>query len=260
VSGSPLDLSGLFRLDGQVAIVTGASSGLGDRFARVLHAAGAHVVVAARRADRLDALAADLGGRVTAVAADLTVADDRVRLVEVAESVTGTIDVLVNNAGHSDPTPAESETLEHFVGTMDINLVAPFHLCQLAGRSMLDRGSGSIVNIASILGLVASSPMKDATYCASKGALVNLTRQLGCEWGRKGVRVNALAPGWFPSEMTQADMFDDEGGAAFVARNAPMGRPGQSDELDGALLYLAGPASTYVTGQILAIDGGWTAR
>lgn len=260
MSAAPLDLTTLFRLDGQVAIVTGASSGLGDRFARVLHAAGAHVVVAARRADRLDTLAADLGDRVTAVAADLTVADDRVRLVEVAESVTGAIDVLVNNAGHSDPTPAESETLEHFVGTMDINLVAPFHLSQLAGRSMLARGSGSIVNIASILGLVASSPMKDATYCASKGALVNLTRQLGCEWGRKGVRVNALAPGWFPSEMTQADMFDDEGGAAFVARNAPMGRPGQPDELDGALLYLAGPASTYVTGQILAIDGGWTAR
>lgn len=260
MSAAPLELTGLFRLDGQVAIVTGASSGLGDRFARVLHAAGAHVVVAARRADRLDALAADLGDRVTAVAADLTVADDRVQLVEVAESVTGAIDVLVNNAGHSDPTPAESETLEHFVGTMDINLVAPFHLCQLAARSMLARRSGSIVNIASILGLVASSPMKDATYCASKGALVNLTRQLGCEWGRKGVRVNALAPGWFPSEMTQADMFDDEGGAAFVARNAPMGRPGQPDELDGALLYLAGPASTYVTGQILAIDGGWTAR
>jgi NAD(P)-dependent dehydrogenase (short-subunit alcohol dehydrogenase family) len=260
VSGAPVDLSGLFALDGRVAIVTGASSGLGDRFARVLHAAGAHVVVAARRADRLDDLAGSLGERVTTVTADLTVAADRERLVEVAGSVTGTIDVLVNNAGHSNPTPAESETLEHFVDTMDINLVAPFHLCQLVGRSMLARGTGSIVNIASILGLVAASPMKDATYCASKGALVNLTRQLGCEWGRKGVRVNALAPGWFPSEMTQADMFDDEGGAAFVVRNAPMGRPGAPDELDGALLYLAGPASTYVTGQILAVDGGWTAR
>jgi NAD(P)-dependent dehydrogenase (short-subunit alcohol dehydrogenase family) len=260
VSGAPVDLSGLFALDGRVAIVTGASSGLGDRFARVLHAAGAHVVVAARRADRLDALAGSLGERVTTVTADLTVAADRERLVEVAGSVTGTIDVLVNNAGHSNPTPAESETLDHFVDTMDINLVAPFHLCQLVGRTMLARGTGSIVNIASILGLVAASPMKDATYCASKGALVNLTRQLGCEWGRKGVRVNALAPGWFPSEMTQADMFDDEGGAAFVVRNAPMGRPGAPDELDGALLYLAGPASSYVTGQILAVDGGWTAR
>ena len=122
------------------------------------------------------------------------------------------------------------------------------------------RAAAAIVNVASILGLVAASPMKDASYCASKGALVNLTRQLGCEWGRKGVRVNALAPGWFPSEMTQADMFDDEGGAQFVVRNAPMGRPGEPDELDGALLFLAGPASTYVTGQVLAVDGGWTAR
>ena len=119
---------------------------------------------------------------------------------------------------------------------------------------------GSIVNVASILGLVAASPMKDASYCSSKGALVNLTRQLGCEWGRKGVRVNALAPGWFPSEMTQADMFDDEGGAQFVTRNTPMGRAGEPAELDGALLFLAGPASSYVTGQILAVDGGWTAR
>ena len=125
---------------------------------------------------------------------------------------------------------------------------------------MLAAGRGSIVNIASILGLVASAPMKDASYCASKGAVVNLTRQLGCEWGRKGVRVNAIAPGWFPSEMTQADMFDDDKGADFVARNTPMGRPGGVEELDGALLFLASDASTYVTGQILAVDGGWTAR
>ncbi len=254
------DVPSLFDLSGRVAIVTGASSGLGDRFARVLHAAGAHVVIAARRAERLDSLAADLGDRVAAVPADLTVAEDRERLVALAADVSGRIDVLVNNAGHSDPTPAESESLDHFVATMDINAVAPFHLCQLVGRSMLRFGEGSIVNVASVLGIVAASPMKDASYCASKGALVNLTRQLGCEWGRKGVRVNALAPGWFPSEMTQADMFDDEAGAQFVARNAPMGRAGEPDELDGALLFLAGPASSYVTGQVLAVDGGWTAR
>ncbi len=258
-SGAP-DPAGLFRLDGQVAIVTGASSGLGDRFARVLHAAGAHVVLAARRAERLDALAAELGERVSAVTSDLTVLEDRERLVDVALGVTGRIDVLVNNAGVSDPTPAEAETLEHFLSTMDLNVVAPFHLCQLVGRRMLTEGAGSIVNVASILGLVAASPMKDASYCSSKGALVNLTRQLGCEWGRKGVRVNALAPGWFPSEMTQADMFDDDGGAQFVVRNTPMGRAGRIEELDGALLFLAGPASSYVTGQVLAVDGGWTAR
>jgi len=259
-SSAPLELSDLFRLDGRTAIVTGASSGLGDRFARVLHAAGATVVVAARRAERLADLAADLGDRVLAVPADLSVEADRERLIATAFELDGRLDVLVNNAGASRPVPAESETLSQFDAALAINLVAPFHLSQLAARHMLAARSGSIVNIASILGLVASAPMKDVTYCASKGAVVNMTRQLGCEWGRKGVRVNAIAPGWFPSEMTQAEMFDDEGGAQFVARNTPMGRPGTPDELDGALLYLAGPASSYVTGQVLTVDGGWTAR
>ena len=143
-------LTALFGLEGRVAVVTGASSGLGNRFALVLHGAGAHVVVAARRADRLDVLAAELGDRVTTVSTDLTVAADRERLTTVALEVSGRIDVLVNNAGHSDPTPAESETLEHFASTMDINTVAPFHLCQLVGRSMLAAGEGSIVNVASI--------------------------------------------------------------------------------------------------------------
>ncbi|MCB1268322.1 MAG: glucose 1-dehydrogenase [Microthrixaceae bacterium] len=250
----------LFGLDGRVAVVTGASSGLGDRFARVLHGAGATVVVAARRAERLEALAADLGGRVVVVPADLTVAADRERLIEEAFDVAGRIDVLVNNAGYGIPSPAESESIDRFEQTMDINVTAPFHLAQLAGRHMLAAGSGSIVNIASVLGLAASAPIKEVSYCASKGAVVNLTRQLGCEWGRKGVRVNAIAPGWFPSEMTQAEMFDDEGGQSFIVRNTPMGRAGELAELDGALLYLAGDASTYVTGHILAVDGGWLAR
>jgi len=255
-----LDLSHLFRLDGRVAVVTGASSGLGDRFARVLHAAGATVVAAARRADRLDDLAAQLGGRLVPVAVDLTDADAREDLMAAALAVTGAVDVLVNNAGYGVPAAAETEPLEHFTRTLDINLVALYHLSQLAARPMLAAGSGAIVNIASVLGLVASAPIKEAAYCASKGAVVNLTRQLGCEWGRKGVRVNAIAPGWFPSEMTQEEMFDDESGFAFITRNTPMGRGGELDELDGALLFLAGDASTYVTGHVLAVDGGWLAR
>ena len=192
--------------------------------------------------------------------ADLTVAADRERLIEEAFDAAGRIDVLVNNAGYGVPSPAESESIDRFEQTMDINVTAPFHLAQLAGRHMLAAGSGSIVNIASVLGLAASAPIKEVSYCASKGAVVNLTRQLGCEWGRKGVRVNAIAPGWFPSEMTQAEMFDDEGGQSFIVRNTPMGRAGELAELDGALLYLAGDASTYVTGHILAVDGGWLAR
>ena len=141
-----------------------------------------------------------------------------------------------------------------------MNLTAVFHLCQLAARTMLDAGAGSIVNVASILGLVASAPINQASYVASKGAVVALTRELGCQWARRGVRVNALAPGWFPSEMTQESMIEDDASMAFVRRNTPMGRMGHEHELDGALLYLASDASTFVTGQTLAVDGGWTAR
>lgn len=260
MAGGDLDLSRLFCLDGRVAVVTGASSGLGNRFARVLHSAGATVVVAARRGDRLEQLAGELGDRVVPVVADLADAAGRESVVEAALGAGG-LDVLVNNAGVGYPGPAETEPLERFTETVDLNLTAVFHLSQLAAsRAMLPAGRGSIVNIASVLGLVAAAPIKQAAYCASKGAVVNLTRQLGCEWGRKGVRVNAIAPGWFPSEMTQAEMFDDPSGSDFVRRNTPMGRAGEVEELDGALLYLAGDASSYVTGQVLAVDGGWTAR
>ncbi|MCP4433872.1 MAG: SDR family oxidoreductase [Actinomycetia bacterium] len=248
------------QLEGKVAIVTGASSGLGHRFAEVLHGAGAHVVVAARRQDRLDELASALGDRVTAVAADLSDTAQRERLVQEAFDVAGHLDVLVNNAGYGTPAPAEEEPLEHFLMTLEINLVAVFHLSQLAGRHMLAAGRGSIVNISSILGMVGSAPVKEVSYCAAKGGVVNMTRALGAEWARKGVRVNSIAPGWFPTEMTQEQMFDDAAGMDFISRNTPMGRGGELHELDGALLFLAGDDSTYVTGQNIAVDGGWLAR
>lgn len=255
-----IDVSGLFSLDGQVAVVTGASSGLGRRFARVLHGAGATVVVAARRADRLDELAAELGDRIVVVPADMA-DDDSVRALAVAANdVAGHVDVLVNNAGVGGTTPAELETMERWRSTMAVNLDGLFLLSQQIGIGMIERGQGSIVNIASILGLVGSAPIKQAAYCASKGAVVNLTRELGAQWGRKGVRVNAIAPGWFMSEMTEEDMFGDDSSVEFIRRNAPMARAGEEHELDGALLFLASGASTYVTGQTIAVDGGWTAR
>ena len=255
-----IDVSTLFCLDGQVAVITGASSGLGRRFARVLHGAGATVVVAARRADRLDSLVAELGDRAIAISCDVS-DDTQVRdLVALANGVAGHIDILVNNAGVSSTGPSETEDMARWRQVMDVNLDSVFLLSQQVGIGMIERGHGSIINIASILGLVASSPIKQAAYCASKGAVVNLTRQLGAEWGRKGVRVNAIAPGWFMSEMTQEDMFGDDSSMDFIRRNAPMGRAGEEHELDGALLFLASGASTYVTGQILAVDGGWTAR
>jgi NAD(P)-dependent dehydrogenase (short-subunit alcohol dehydrogenase family) len=251
-----VDVTSLFGLDGRVAIVTGASSGIGDRMSRVLADAGATVVASARRLDRLETLASD-DAAITPVACDVTIAADRERLVATTLRAHGQIDILVNNAGITTVVPAEDETLESWHAVVDTNLTATFHLSQLAGRAMLERRSGAIVNVASILGMVASGKIKQASYTASKGAVINLTRELAAQWARKGIRVNALCPGWFPTEMTE-ELFDGAKGEDWMARNTPMGRPGEIHELDGAVLFLAGDASSFVTGAVLAVDGGWT--
>jgi hypothetical protein len=258
MSSSTLQPLELFRLDGRIAIVTGASSGLGDRFARVLHAVGATVVVVARRADRLSALVEELPGSV-AIAADLSVADDRERVVRETIERFGRVDVLVNNAGIGHKVSVEQEDLDTFRQAMELNVTAIWHLSKLCSPSMIASGGGSIVNIASMLGHVGSTPVKQAHYCASKGAVVNLTRELALQWARKGIRVNALCPGWFPSEMT-AGMESDDGSQAFIQQMSPIPRMGHEHELDGALLLLASPASTFLTGQSIIVDGGWTAR
>jgi len=252
---APLDL---FRLDEQVVIVTGASSGLGDHFARVLHSVGAQVVVTARRSDRLGRLVEELPG-AHAVTADLASEDDRERLVAEVLDRYGRVDVLVNNAGVGEAVGVENESLDWFRTAMEVNVTAIWHLSKLVAPSMIDHGGGAIVNIASMLGHVGSTPVKQAHYCASKGAVVNLTRELALQWARRGIRVNTLCPGWFPSEMTEG-MDTDEGSQRFITTNSPIPRMGELHELDGALLLLASPAGSFLTGQSIIVDGGWTAR
>jgi NAD(P)-dependent dehydrogenase (short-subunit alcohol dehydrogenase family) len=218
------------------------------------------VVLAGRRVDRLEALADELGPETAAaVSCDMAVPEEVASLAAAAAERFGRVDVLVNNAGIGNPAPAEDHDLADWRRTVDVNLLGLFQLTQACARGMLERGSGVVINVASVLGIVSSAPIGNAAYAATKGAVVQLTRELAVQWARRGVRVNAIAPGWFPSEMTSS-MFDDERSMAFVERNTPMGRPGRPGELDGALLFLASDASSYVTGHTLVVDGGWVAK
>ena len=257
-SSTSFDPTSQFRVDGKIAIVTGASSGLGARFARVLHAAGATVVLTARRLDRLETLSAELPGSLP-VQCDVADETQRISLINTVMQTYGRIDILVNNAGITHKVPIEAETIDQFREVMEVNTTAVWHLCKLAGESMVANKSGSIVNVASILGMIAGTPVKQANYAASKGAVIAMSREIAVQWARKGVRVNSLCPGWFVSEMT-AGMDTDEGSQKYVMQNSPIPRMGAEHELDGALLFMASDASSFMTGQAIVVDGGWTAR
>jgi NAD(P)-dependent dehydrogenase (short-subunit alcohol dehydrogenase family) len=246
-----------FRLDGKVAIVTGASSGLGVAFATALAEAGADLVLAARRADRLEqtrALVEERGRRALVVTADVSQPEDAQAVVDAGMGEFGHVDVLVNNAGKGTAVPATRETPQQFREVIDINLNACYWMAQSCGRVM--QPGSAIVNVASVAAL-ASGGLPQAAYSASKAGLIGLTRDLAVQWtGRKGIRVTALAPGYFPSEMTEqfADGYVD----SQLAR-IPAGRLGDPDELAAAVVFLASPAASYVTATTLVVDGGVTA-
>jgi NAD(P)-dependent dehydrogenase (short-subunit alcohol dehydrogenase family) len=257
-----VDLVEKFRLDGRVALVTGASYGLGVLFAEVLASAGADVVVTARSEDKLAATAdivRGLGRRCLPVPGDVTVYADCERAVAAALAEFGRLDILVNNAGWADDRLVRSENVEpeFFEKMVMTDLVGVFYMTRAAAPGMLRQGGGSIINLSSIFGM-AGAENRTAGYFAAKGGVNNLTKLLACEWGDRNLRVNALAPNFFMSEMTR-HLLEDSGMADWMRSRTPMRRLGELDELVGPFLFLASDASSFVTGTVIAVDGGWSA-
>jgi NAD(P)-dependent dehydrogenase (short-subunit alcohol dehydrogenase family) len=252
-----------FSLDGKVAVVTGASSGLGVTFALALAEAGADVALGARRTDLLEETRGKieaLGRRCIAVRVDVSVAADCEALVAAAVDQLGTVDVLVNNAGVGHVAPAHKEDPADFARVVQVNLVGAYQMAQAFGRACIAGGhGGSIVNISSVVGMVANDAPQ-AAYGASKAGVMSMTRDLALQWTlRRGIRVNSLVPGLVHSAMTAGIEASPEA-MANVTRSIPMRRLGDADELVGALLLLASDAGSYITGSALVVDGGWTAQ
>ncbi|HEY7781402.1 MAG TPA: glucose 1-dehydrogenase [Ktedonobacterales bacterium] len=248
----------LFRLDGRVALVTGGGRGIGKTIAEALGEAGARLAITGRREEWLTPTAEELRGRgiaCAAIVADVTAPADGERAVDAVLDAYGQIDILVNNAGQTWGQPTEDLALERWRQVIDVNLTGMFLMSQSVGRHMLGHGGGRIINIASVAGISAGDPegVKTIPYNTSKAGVIAFTRTLAMEWGRRGVLVNAIAPGWFPTRMAAASIAANR--ERFEARTA-LGRLGALDELKGAAVFLAGPASSYITGQVLVVDGG----
>jgi gluconate 5-dehydrogenase len=251
----------LFDLTGKTAIVTGGGSGIGLQMAKALAELGANLVLCARKAERCEQAAeelAALGARTLALRCDVRSADDVRAVVERTVAELGGINVLVNNAGTAWGARAEDTPLEGWQKVVDVNLTGVFLFSQAAGRVMIERGGGAIVNIASVAGLRGSPPgaMDAIAYNASKGGVIAFTRDLAHKWAQYGIRVNAIAPGWFPSDMTSVVL--DRHGDEFL-EDIPLRRFGGPDDLKGAVAFLASPASAFVTGHTLVVDGGQSA-
>ncbi|HTO07358.1 MAG TPA: SDR family oxidoreductase [Myxococcota bacterium] len=259
------ELEDLFSLRGQVALVTGASSGLSAQVARALAKAGANVGLVARRKERLESLAKELeqkGVRACVAPADVTVTDELRAAIDRVETELGPIDILVNGAGIAPLGRAEKHTRAKWDSAVALNLTAVWEGSQLVAQRWIERGRGGrIIQLSSVIGFGANPVHRSVGYAATKGALNNLTRHLAIEWGKFGIYVNALAPSYFPTEMTTdprtGDVPPDQ--AAIIHQFTPLGRLGRVEEIDTAVLFLASPKTSYVTGAVVTVDGGWTA-
>ncbi len=251
-----------FDLTGCVAVVTGCSTGLGVQMAKALASQGANIVALARRKNLIDEVAADLtatyGVKAIGVPCDIT---DHAKITEAVDTILkefGKIDILINNAGTGAVAPAEDITDEQFMGELNIDLYGTFAMArEIAKRAMIPAGYGRIINIASMYGLVGNKIAPASPYHAAKGGVVNLTRALAAEWGSKGITVNAICPGYFETPLTK-ETLESEFFQNYARTMIPMERYGKEGELDTAAIFLASPASTYVNGVILPVDGGYT--
>lgn len=250
-----------FNLQGQVAVVTGASTGLGLQMAKALANQGANLVLLARRMNLLEAnaesISREYGVEVLPLQCDITVTEQVKAAVAATMERFGKIDILINNAGTGAVAPAEEITDEQFKHEMEVDLFGTFVCAREVGKEMIKAGYGRIINIASMYGLVGNMIAGCSPYHAAKGGVVNLTRALAAEWGKYGVTVNSICPGYFYTDLTTATL-DSDYFQSIAKRSIPLERYGREGELDTCALFLASPMSTYVNGQNIAVDGGYT--
>ena len=251
-------MENLFDLSGKVAIVTGTSRGLGQYFGRALAGAGADLVITSRDVSRLTPFKEEierLGRRALPVKLDVLNETDIANMVHAAIDEYGKIDILINNAGLNIRHPAVEFTWKEWDTVLNTNLKGSFFVAQAVGKEMMKRKYGRIVNIGSctcVFGMEGISP-----YCASRGGVLQMSRSLAAEWGKYGITVNVLAPGWFKTAQNKV-LYDNTKWVEYITDRIPLGRPGQPNDLDGTVIFLASDASAYVTGQILLVDGGFT--
>jgi NAD(P)-dependent dehydrogenase (short-subunit alcohol dehydrogenase family) len=250
----------MFDITGKTAVVTGGGTGLGEAAAKALAEAGASLVLCGRKQEALERVASEIesaGGKALPVAADVTKREDVEHMAEEAEKACGKVDILVNNAGINIVKPFLKLTEEEWDSVLNTNLKGCFYCCRSFGKGMVERKSGSIINIVSVFGRTGF--MNISPYIASKGAIVQLTKALAVEWGRHNVRVNAIAPSYMKTDMAKRDIESDERVLQFNLSKIPMRRGGEPGELGGAVVFLASDASSFVTGETIAVDGGWLA-